>query len=135
MLSRCVQTICDLRFRKLRLQRGQAIYLARVCEHPGINLIDLSNMLKVDKTSTTKVIQKLSGEGYVERIRDENDMRSWSLKPTAAARAAYDTIIQQENHFIDVCVSGFSDNDREKALGLIRRMRENIEGEWAAARA
>jgi DNA-binding MarR family transcriptional regulator len=135
MLSRCVQSICDIRFRALRLQRGQAIYLARVCEHPGINLIDLSNLLKVDKTSTTKVVQKLMAEGYVERRRGRNDGRSWSLYPAPSARAVYDTIIRQENQFIDICVFGFSASERKRALGMIRRMRENLEGEWTAAKA
>jgi len=135
MLSRCVQSICDIRFRELRLQRGQAIYLARVCERPGINLIDLSNLLKVDKTTTTKVIQKLMAEGYLEKVRDKKDKRAWSLHPTQSARAVYDSIIREENRFIDICVGDFSPKEREKALGMIRRMRENIEGEWIKAKA
>jgi DNA-binding MarR family transcriptional regulator len=135
MLSRCVQSICDIRFRELHLQRGQAVYLARVCEHPGINLIDLSNLLKVDKTTTTKVIQKLMAEGYVEKMRHKNDRRAWSLHPTDSARTVYESIIREENRFIDICVGDFTEKEKEKALGMIRRMRESVEGEWISAKA
>jgi DNA-binding MarR family transcriptional regulator len=135
MLARCVQSICDIRFRELHLQRGQAIYLARVCERPGINLIDLSNLLKVDKTTTTKVIQKLMAEGYVQKVRDKSDKRAWSLLPTPRARTAYESVIREENRFVDICVGDFSAKDLDKAFVLIRRMRENVEGEWISAKA
>ena len=36
------------------------MFLTRVCENPGINFVDLSNMIKVDKTKTTKVVKKTS---------------------------------------------------------------------------
>jgi DNA-binding MarR family transcriptional regulator len=135
MLARCIQSICDIRFRELKLQRGQAIYLARVCEHPGMNLIDLSNLLKVDKTTTTKVIQKLIQAGYLEKVRDKVDRRAWLLFPTRSARTVYDSIIRQENRFIEICTGDFSPKDRETAFRIIRRMRENVEGEWTIAKA
>ena len=59
MLARSIQSISDVKFKEFNLQRGQFIFLTRVCENPGFNQIDLSNLLKVDKTTTTKAIQKL----------------------------------------------------------------------------
>ncbi len=130
MLARCIQTISDIKYRSVRLQRGQFIYLTRVCESPGINLIDLSNLLKVDKTTTTKAIQKLLKEGYVNRVRDAKDGRIWRLYPTKPATAAYHSIIQEENRYIEICFTGFAARERQQALGLVRRMRQCIEGYW-----
>ena len=55
-LSRCIHFISDVKFKEISLQKGQFTFLTRICENQGINQIDLSNLLKVDKTTTTKAI-------------------------------------------------------------------------------
>lgn len=129
-LARSVHSISDIRFRKFSLQKGQFIFLTRICENPGINLIDLSNMLKVDKTTTTKAVQKLSAEGYVQKKRDDNDQRMWRLFPLPKGIEAYPEIIDEENSNIEACVKGFSESEKKNAYLLLRKMRENIEERW-----
>jgi DNA-binding MarR family transcriptional regulator/N-acetylglutamate synthase-like GNAT family acetyltransferase len=133
-LARCVQAISDVKYRELKLHRGQFIFLTRVCEHPGINLIDLSNMLKVDKTTTTKAVGKLAAEGYLTRRRG-NDQRMWHLHPTTKATAIYPYIIAEENRSLDICLSGFSQAERETAGRLLARMRSSLEQDWLRLKA
>ena len=130
MLARCIQSISDIKFREIRLQRGQFIFLTRICESPGINLIELSNILKVDKATTTKVIQKLLEENYVLRERNSEDKRMWHLFPSTKAREIYPYIIQEENQNINSCFAGFSPEEKDSAYQLLKRMRENIEQNW-----
>lgn len=130
MLARCIQSISDIKYRELNLQRGQFIFLTRVCENPGINQIDLSHLLKVDKTTTTKAVQKLLAEDYVRRERDTNDKRIWHLFPTEKALSVYPLIIEEENRYIDLCFSGFSAEERAAVVALTGRMRRNIEEYW-----
>lgn len=130
MLARCIQSISDIKYREINLQRGQFIFLTRICENPGINLIELSNMLKVDKATTTKAIQKLMKENYVLRKRNDEDKRGWHLFPSAKAQEIYSYIIQEENRNIDVCFTGLSAEERDLAYQLLKRMRENIEHDW-----
>jgi len=129
-LARCIHSISDINFREHFLQKGQFIFLTRICENPGINLIDLSNMLKVDKTTTSKVVQKLINEGYVQKIRDEEDQRMWRLSPLSRALETYPHIIGEENRNIDACLHGFTDFEKENVLLLLQKMRENIEARW-----
>jgi DNA-binding MarR family transcriptional regulator len=130
MLARCIQSISDIKFRELKLQRGQFIFLTRICESPGINLIELSNLLKVDKATTTKAIQKLIEENYVLRERKSADKRMWHLSPSPKAKEIYSYIIQEENHNIESCFSGFSTEEKDIVYQLLKRMRENIEHDW-----
>lgn len=130
MLARCIQSISDIKFREIKLQRGQFIFLTRVCEYPGINLVDLSNILKVDKATTTKAIQKLMDEGYVLRERGSEDKRMWHLFPSAKARNIYPYIIEEENRNIESCFNGFTAEEKETVYHLLKRMRENIEQDW-----
>lgn len=130
MLARCVQSISDVKFREIKLQRGQFVFLTRICEQNGINLIDLSNILKVDKATTTKAVQKLMKEGYVKRERSSEDKRMWHLFPSAKAENVYQTIIAEENRNIENCFTGFTGSEKKAVYDLLKRMRENIEQDW-----
>ena len=130
MLARCIQSISDIKFRELKLQRGQFIFLIRICECPGIRLVELSNMLKVDKATTTKAIQKLIEENYVIKERDCVDKRMWHLYPLAKAKASYPYIIEEENCNIESCFAGFNEQEKETVYLLLKRMREGIELDW-----
>jgi len=130
MVARCIQSISDINFKELSLQKGQYIYLTRICENPGISLIDLATMLKVDKSSATKAIPKLEDAGYISKRRDDGDKRLWRLYPEKKGIEVYEAVIWEENRNIAVCFKGFSDSEKEEALSLVSRMRENIEEDW-----
>lgn len=130
MLARCIQSISDIKFRELKLQRGQFVFLTRICEKPGINLVELSDILKVDKATTTRAIQKLMDEGYVRRERSSEDKRMLHLFPSTKAQKIYSCIIDEENRNIENCFLGFSSAEKETIYCLLKRMRENIEQDW-----
>lgn len=129
-LSRCIHSICDIKFKELELQKGQFIYLTRICENPGISFIELTMLLKLDKTSTTKAIQKLETEGYIKRDKDTNDKRVTRLYPTEKGLKCYDNIIDEENRNIGICLNDFSEYETNIVTELIRKMSDNIESEW-----
>lgn len=129
-VARSVQSISDLHFRRLSLQKGQFIFLTRICEYPGINLIELSVLLRVDKTTTTKAVQKLIDTNYVQKERHESDQRAWRLFPTEKALTTYTEVIAAENQLIEYCFKGFSDREKNAAGQLLARMQDNISHEW-----
>lgn len=93
-------------------------------------MIELSNMLRVDKATTTKAIQKLLEEGYVLRERDNEDKRMWHLYPSEKAREIYSLLIEEENRNLEVCFMDFAPEEKETAFSLLKRMRENIDKDW-----
>lgn len=129
-LSRTIHSISDIRFKEINLQKGQFIFLTRVCENPGTNLIDLSNILKVDKTTTTKAVQKLISEGYIDKKQDELDKRIYRLYPTQKALDIYKFVIEEENQNIESCFYNFTEEEKYLAYKLVKKMRMNIENEW-----
>lgn len=133
-LSRSIHSICDIKFKELKLQKGQYIYLTRICENPGINFIELTMLLKIDKTSTTKAIQKLETEGYIERKKDLNDKRVIHLYPTEKGLESYDYIINEENKNIAICLKDLSEDEKNIVTELIMKMSKNIELEWKSSK-
>ena len=95
-VSRCIYSIGDIKYKDKNLQRGQFIFLLRICENQGINLIELSNLMKVDKTTSTKAVQKLINEGYLEKKEDSLDRRVWRVYPTLKGQEVYRYIAHEE---------------------------------------
>ncbi|AZV58580.1 MarR family transcriptional regulator [Clostridium sp. AWRP] len=129
-LSRCIQSISDFKFKEINLQKGQFTFLTRICENAGINQVDLSTLLKVDKTTTTKAVQKLIEAGYINKKKDDIDKRMWRLYPKEKALDIYPFIIKEENKHIQICFHNFSKEEKKLAYKLVKKMRENIENHW-----
>ncbi|WP_242840882.1 MarR family winged helix-turn-helix transcriptional regulator [Metaclostridioides mangenotii] len=129
-LSRTINTLNDNKYKKFNIQKGQYIFLTRICENPGINLIQLTSILKVDKTTTTKATQKLIKEDYITKKIDTDDKRISRLYPTEKASEIYNVIITEENRSIDICFKDFSENEKILAYQLVKKMQENIESDW-----
>ena len=129
-VARCVQSLSDVNFKKLALQRGQFVFLTRICESPGLHLLELSQLLKVDKATATKAVQKLEAEGYVRKEQNQTDKRMVHLFPTERAQEAYPELIAEENRYLARCFAGMTKEEQARAETLLRRIRENIEAEW-----
>ncbi len=129
-LSRTIHTKSDLKFKSCHLQKGQFIFLTRICENPGINYIHLSHLLRVDKTTTTKAVQKLIDSGYLYKQKDISDSRAFQLFPTPKALEVYELLIEDENANIDLCFKGFTAVEIEQTSQLIKRMCANMEVVW-----
>ena len=112
------------------MQKGQYIFLTRICENPGINQIDLSNLLKVDKTTTTKAIQKLINMLYISKKRDDLDKRMWRLYPEKKGLEIYEFVIQDENRNIEICFDNFTEEEKKLVYKLVEKMSQNIESDW-----
>lgn len=131
-VTRAIQSMSDWRFKELGLSRGQFIFVTRICEQPGVSQMDLTVLLKVDKSTTAKAVQKLVDIGYVVKERDAGDRRVWRLFPTQRAREAYGCILAEENRNIAACLQGFDAQERVAAAALLQKMRRNIERVWEA---
>lgn len=126
-ISRIVASRSDVKFKQYDLQKGQHIFVVRICENPGLNLMELTQMLNVDKSTTTKAIQKLEKAGYVIKTHLENNKKSIALYPTDKAKQVYECIIKEENVRADLCFEGFTEEEKKQALGYLERMCANIE--------
>lgn len=129
-ITRCINSISDIKYKNINLQKGQFIFLIRVCENPGINQRDLSKLLKVDKTTTAKAIQKLINVGYIERKEEPSDKRMWRLYPLQKALDAYDYITKEENRVNEDYYNNFNNEEKKLVYNLLKKLRENIENDW-----
>lgn len=130
LLSRSIQYINDVKYKEFQLQRGQFSFLTRICENPGITFVKLSNMLKVDKTTTTKAVNKLIDLNYVYKINNKDDKREFNIMPTEKALEVYPIIINNENRDIDKCFTNFTIEEEQQFLKLLEKLTDNFNLSW-----
>ena len=73
IIARALDSIANIEFRDLDLARGQYLYLVRIAEQPGMIQEELSEVLKVDRSTVARSVKKLEERGLIQqRPRSEN---------------------------------------------------------------
>ena len=81
IIARALDSIANIEFRDLELARGQYLYLVRIAEQPGMIQEELSDLLKVDRSTVARSVKKLEERGLIQqRPRSENlKTKEWEL--------------------------------------------------------
>ena len=81
IIARALDSIANIEFRDLNLARGQYLYLVRIAEQPGIIQEELSELLKVDRSTVARSVKKLEERGLIQqRPMGENlKTKEWAI--------------------------------------------------------
>ena len=82
ILYRNTQKYYDHVLAQYDMGSGQLIFLLYINEHKGVTMQDVTNATQVDKGTTTKSVQRLIDQGYIQARQDENDKRVKRLYTT-----------------------------------------------------
>lgn len=130
MIARALDSISNIEFKEYELTKGQYLYLVRICENPGIIQEKLSEMIKVDRTTAARAIQKLEINGFIEKKEDESNKKIKKLFPTEKGKNVYPFIKRENDYSNTVALEGFSETEAETISNLLQRVRKNIEKDW-----
>ena len=101
----------------------------------GLTMGELSARLKVSNGNVTGVVERLVGEGLVERTALPTDRRSYRVALTAAGRTAFATMAARHADWIDRLLGDLSDGEIEQLMGLLGRLRRTVETNSLEARS
>ncbi|SFE53821.1 DNA-binding transcriptional regulator, MarR family [Paenibacillus catalpae] len=130
MIARALDSISNIEFKEFDLTKGQYLYLVRICENPGIIQEKLAELIKVDRTTAARAIQKLELNGFIEKKDDECNKKIKKLFPTEKGEAVFPFILRENDHSNSVALAGFSESEAETIFHLLQRVRKNIEIDW-----
>ncbi|TWT06384.1 MarR family transcriptional regulator [Planococcus sp. CPCC 101016] len=130
MIARALDSISNIEFKEMDLTKGQYLYLVRICENPGIIQQQVSDMIKVDRSTATRAIQKLEMNGFIEKKEDPHNKKNKKLFPTEKGRTVYPFIKRENEHSDRMALAGFSDQEMATAYELLERIRKNVEKDW-----
>lgn len=130
MIARSLDSISNIEFKQYDLTRGQYLYLMRICEHPRMIQEKLAEMIKVDRTTAARAIQKLEINGFIEKNEDQHNKKIKRLIPTEKGQAVYPLLKRENDYSNSVALSGFSESEAETLVKLLQRVRSNVEKDW-----
>ncbi|MDY8025533.1 MarR family winged helix-turn-helix transcriptional regulator [Paenibacillus polymyxa] len=130
MIARALDSISNIEFKEYDLTKGQYLYLVRICENPGIIQEKLAEMIKVDRTTASRAIQKLVINGFIEKKEDNHNQKIKKLFPTDKGNNVYPFIKRENDYSNNVALEGFSEREVETIFNLLQRVRENIGEDW-----
>ncbi|MDN7247140.1 MarR family transcriptional regulator [Planococcus shenhongbingii] len=130
MIARALDSISNIEFKEFDLTKGQYLYLVRICENPGIIQEQLVDLIKVDRSTATRAIQKLETNGFIEKKEDPHNKKTKKLFPTEKGKSVYPFIKRENEHSDQVALEGFSKKEAETAFELLQRIRKNVEKDW-----
>lgn len=97
---------------------SEAFYLILLNENKeGLTMSELSNLAKVDKSLTTRIIKKLLDKEYIYKDTDDLSSRNYKIKLTSSG-------IKKANDIDDVLVSkydSFAEKYTEEEIELMKK--------------
>lgn len=131
--SRLFRRVLNERTRDKGVTGLQWRMLASLARNEGINQGGLAQLLEVEPITLSRMVDRLTEAGLIERRADPNDRRAWKLYLTAEAQPLVGTMRAQAMELNEHALEGFSADERESLRHLLERMRENLtRGEQSA---
>lgn len=124
----------DRRLGELDLTHAQWLPLFRLlnCPHET-TAVTLARDLQVDPAAVTRLIDRLEAKQLVRRERSCTDRRVVNLTLTDAGRAVAEQVPPVLTEVLNTHLNGFSAEEFEQLMGLLRRVLSNGEAMRAGA--
>ncbi|MBY5033819.1 MarR family transcriptional regulator [Streptococcus gallolyticus] len=130
IIARSLDSIANIEFREMDLAKGQYLYLVRICQYPGIIQEELSEMLKVDRSTVARSVQKLEKNGLVLRKTADGNRKNKHLYATEKGLELYE-VLQREHHYSEErSLTGLTQEEASELERLLTKVRENIVQDW-----
>jgi MarR family transcriptional regulator for hemolysin len=93
----------------------------------AVRQIALADALDIEPITLCRMIDRLEEAGLVERRRDGADRRAWRIHLTEAAAPVIARLEAMGVGFNADILAGISETDREAALRVLARIRQNLD--------
>lgn len=126
ILYKDFQNYCEERLKPYNLTKGLYYYLILVFKKPGITSKEISEVLKVDKAYTARTIKKLNEYGYIKKVMNDKDKKSFNIYPTEDCKNVMDMIIDLFSEWEERLLQKFSKDEVCILNRLLKKSFENL---------
>lgn len=130
-VARLMRTRFERNARDLGLTRSQGQVLVHLAYNEGIQQGTLAEKLDVEPITLTRILDRLEAAGLIERLPYRADRRVRLLRLTPAAHPLIDEIFAIGALTRAEAMEGVTDEDRDRLLGILTRMKANLTGKPA----
>ena len=105
---------------------GQSMFLLELYINDGKNQEEIAETLKIDKGTTARALKKLEEQGFVTRIKDENDKRSNKIYLNDKAKDVRDGVLDVLNDWNKEITKSLTEEEEEMLKSLLEKVCKNI---------
>ncbi|SDM47569.1 MarR family winged helix-turn-helix transcriptional regulator [Allokutzneria albata] len=124
--SRLHRTAAGQLLRDAGLHAGQELLMMHLWDHGSQRQGDLSEVLDVDASTLTRMVQRLEHAGFVRRSRCEIDGRAWDVHPTQAGLALRDRVLAAWEELEKITLNGLSEEEVAALTSALERVGGNL---------
>lgn len=126
IFDRLMKMYYDRGLSEFEIGWGQQFYVEYLYDHPGASPQEMSEYIRVDKATLTKIIKKLTEVDYIKVVGDEGDRRVKHLYLTEKAVPAVKKIRELHEKFYEDLSAGISPKDLGLTEEILHQMADNI---------
>jgi MarR family transcriptional regulator for hemolysin len=125
-VARMLRTYADQRARQFGISRAQWGVLVRLDRSEGLKQSELAEILDLQPISLTRLLDRLSESGLIERRADPNDRRANRLFLTPAARPLLAQLAELAIDMMATVLEGLDPKTTERMLRDLGLVKDNL---------
>lgn len=102
------------------------MFLLELYINDGKNQEEIAETLKIDKGTTARALKKLEEQGFVTRIKDENDKRSNKIYLNDKAKDVREGVLDVLNDWNKEITKSLTEEEEEMLKSLLEKVCKNI---------
>ena len=108
------------------LPLGSPALLRFLSQNDGCRHKDLAENCYLEPATVTSALFTMEKDGLILRQADASDRRSIRIWLTDKGRAALERIGEIQDEMEGICLTGFSQEEKEQLTGLLKKLRVNM---------
>lgn len=125
-VARLLRTFADHKAAQFGMTRAQWAVLVRLDRCEGLKQSELAEMLDLQPITLTRLLDKLSDSGLIERRADPTDRRAKRLYLTPAARPLIERLAVLGEEMMESALAGIEPAGIEQAVAQLAVVKENL---------
>jgi MarR family transcriptional regulator, transcriptional regulator for hemolysin len=125
-VARLLRTYADHKAAQFGITRAQWAVLVRLERSEGLNQTELADMLDLQPITLTRLLDKLSDSGLIERRPDPGDRRAKRLFLTPAARPLLKRLAELGEETMTSTLAGVERDGIETMVSQLAIVKENL---------
>ncbi len=127
-VARLLKTYADQRARQFGISRAQWAVLIRINRVEGLKQSELAELLDLQPISLTRLLDRLSDNGLIERRSDPNDRRANRLYLKPAAKPLLAQLAELGADMMETVLAGLDDKAIDRMLKELVLVKDNLRG-------
>ena len=105
----------------------QYLVLDILWEKQSLSQQNIADLIQKDKNSVTKIIDSLEKKNLVNRVVDQKDRRINKIELTQEGLALKKITTEVAINFMNDTINGIDDQDLDKFVEVMRRLKDNLD--------